>query len=68
MVLFGIGGPRDCIGYHVAQLEIFIMLVSMVRKFEFLPDPDASDLPPIDKGAIGAFFIPALHKLVAKEI
>ncbi|XP_076825446.1 cytochrome P450 2J2-like [Clavelina lepadiformis] len=68
VVSYGIGGPRDCIGYHVAQLEIFIMLVSMVRKFEFLPDPDASDLPPIDKGAIGAFFIPALHKLVAKEI
>ncbi|CAK8679361.1 cytochrome P450 2J2-like [Clavelina lepadiformis] len=68
VVSFGIGGPRDCIGYHVAQLEIFIMLVSMVRKFEFLPDPDASEFPSIEGVVAGAFYLAAPHKLSAKMI
>uniref|UniRef100_H2YS91 Uncharacterized protein n=1 Tax=Ciona savignyi TaxID=51511 RepID=H2YS91_CIOSA len=41
-------GPRHCLGEQLARMEIFIYLVSLVQKFEFLPDPDATELPDIE--------------------
>ena len=67
VIPFGLG-PRDCLGYQVAQSAIFIMLVAMVRRFEFFPDPEATELPPNDAGAKGNFYIPSPFNLVAKEI
>ncbi|XP_076824079.1 cytochrome P450 2J4-like [Clavelina lepadiformis] len=67
VIPFGLG-PRDCLGYQVAQSAIFIMLVAMVRRFEFYPDPEATELPPNDAGAKGNFYIPSPFNLVAKEI
>uniref|UniRef100_H2YAB3 Uncharacterized protein n=1 Tax=Ciona savignyi TaxID=51511 RepID=H2YAB3_CIOSA len=61
-------GPRHCLGEQVARMEVFIFLVSLVQKFEFLPDPDATDLPDIDNGANGTAFVPFPYQLVAKEI
>ena len=61
-------GPRHCLGEQLARMEIFILLVGMVQKFEFLPDPSDSQLPDIDNGALGNVFIPLPYKIVAKEI
>uniref|UniRef100_H2Z9F6 Uncharacterized protein n=1 Tax=Ciona savignyi TaxID=51511 RepID=H2Z9F6_CIOSA len=35
-------GPRHCLGEQLARMEVFIFLVSLVQKFEFLPDPKAT--------------------------
>ncbi|XP_078484974.1 cytochrome P450 2U1-like [Ciona intestinalis] len=61
-------GPRHCLGEQLARMEIFIFLVSMIQKFEFLPDPNKTDLPGLDDGVNGVAFVPYPFKLVAKEI
>ncbi|XP_076817174.1 cytochrome P450 2U1-like [Clavelina lepadiformis] len=61
-------GPRHCLGEQLARMELFIFLVSMLQKFEFLPDPDASELPTINDGANGAVFVAKSYQLVAREI
>uniref|UniRef100_H2YB90 Cytochrome P450 2U1 n=1 Tax=Ciona savignyi TaxID=51511 RepID=H2YB90_CIOSA len=61
-------GPRHCLGEQLARMEVFIFLVSLVQKFEFLPDPDAKDLPDIENGSHGTVFVPLPYKLLAKEI
>ncbi|CAK8679359.1 unnamed protein product [Clavelina lepadiformis] len=67
VIPFGMG-PRECLGKPVAEMVVFIMLVAMVRRFEFFPDPQEAELPPDDAGAQGAFFIPFPYELVAIEI
>ena len=49
-------------------MEFFIFLVSLVRRFEFLPDPKADSLPDIDEGVNGFMFAPKPFKLVVKEM
>jgi len=49
-------------------MEVFMFLVGMVQKFEFLPDPNAGQLPTIEDGSPGFVFTPIPFKLVAKEI
>ncbi|XP_076802018.1 cytochrome P450 2U1-like [Clavelina lepadiformis] len=61
-------GPRFCLGEQLARMEIFLFLVSMVQKFEFLPDPEAKELPDIDDGVKGVGFIPHSFRLVAKQM
>ena len=61
-------GPRHCLGEHLGRMEVFIFLVSLVRRFELLPDPNASKLPEIEDGSNGFVFIPTPYKFVAKEI
>nr|XP_018667654.1 cytochrome P450 2J1-like isoform X2 [Ciona intestinalis] len=61
-------GPRHCLGEQLARMEIFIFLVSMVQKFEFLPDPNEPDLPEIDDGVKGNGFFPYPFNFVASEI
>ena len=60
-------GPRHCLGEQVAKMEVFIFLVGLVQKFEFLPNPNAKTLPTIDDGSPGAAFIPLPYQIVAKE-
>ena len=60
-------GPRRCLGEQLAMMEIFFILVSMVQKFQFLPDPDASELPDIESGTPSILFTPKNFCLVAKE-
>ena len=61
-------GPRHCLGKSLAQMEIFIFVVSLVRAFEFLPDPSATVLADIESGVNGFVFVAHPYKLVAKEI
>ena len=61
-------GPRHCLGEQLARMEVFIYLVGMVQKFEFLPDPNAGELPTIEDGALGTVFTPRHYSLVAKEL
>ncbi|XP_078484970.1 cytochrome P450 2U1-like isoform X1 [Ciona intestinalis] len=61
-------GPRHCLGEQLARMEIFIFLVSMVQKFEFLPDPNEPDLPEIENGSCGTVFVPFRFKQIAKMI
>ena len=61
-------GPRHCLGEQLARMEVFIFLVGMVQKFEFLPDPDAEEIPSIEKGTPGNVFTPLPYKIFAKVI
>uniref|UniRef100_H2YS89 Uncharacterized protein n=1 Tax=Ciona savignyi TaxID=51511 RepID=H2YS89_CIOSA len=61
-------GPRHCLGEQLARMEIFIYLVSLVQKFEFLPDPDATELPDIENGSYGPICAPKPFKMVAREV
>ena len=61
-------GPRHCLGEQLARMEIFLFLVSMVQKFELLPDPESKELPDIDDGVSSTGFIPHPYCLVAKEM
>ena len=61
-------GPRHCLGEQLAKMEVFLFLVSMVQKFEFLPDPEAKELPDIHDGVSGTGFIPHSFRLVAKQM
>ena len=61
-------GPRYCLGELLARMETFIFLVSLVQRFEFLPDPNEDKLPDIDNGSNGALFVAKHFKLVAKEL
>uniref|UniRef100_H2ZIS7 Cytochrome P450 2U1 n=1 Tax=Ciona savignyi TaxID=51511 RepID=H2ZIS7_CIOSA len=61
-------GPRHCLGEQLARMEFFIFLVSLVQKFEFLPDPNATDLPEINKGANGVAFVPLPYNMVARVV
>ena len=61
-------GPRHCLGEQLARMEVFIFLVGMVQKFEFLPDPNADELPSIDDGSYGLAFASKRYSLVAREL
>ena len=61
-------GPRHCLGEQLARMEYFVFLVSLLQRFEFLPDPDAKELPDINDGLSGFVFVPKPYKLVAKEL
>ena len=61
-------GPRHCLGEQLARMEVFIFLVGMVQKFEFLPDPNADELPSIKDGSNGLAFTPKQYSLVAREL
>ncbi|XP_076807903.1 cytochrome P450 2U1-like [Clavelina lepadiformis] len=60
-------GPRRCVGEHIARMEIFIFLVSMIQKFEILPDPE-SKIPCLDDGFVGATFVSCPYKLIFQKI
>ena len=55
VIPFGVG-PRHCVREQLARMEVFIFLVGMVQKFEFLHDPKAAELPTIDDGSMGSGF------------
>ncbi|CAK8678669.1 unnamed protein product [Clavelina lepadiformis] len=61
-------GPRACLGKQLALMEVYIFLVSMVQKFEFLPDPNDEELPKLDDGINGMAFIPYPFRVVAKPL
>lgn len=64
---FGVG-PRHCLGEQVARMEVFIFLIGLVQRFEFLSDPSSNDLPTINEGKSGLLFSPSPYLIVAKEI
>ena len=61
-------GPRHCLGEQLARMEVFIFLVGMVQKFEFLPDPHAKELPPIEEENFSIVSVPKPYKIFIKEL
>ena len=61
-------GPRQCLGEQLARMEVFIYLVGMVQNFEFLPSPNADQLPSIEDGSMGLTYGPKKYSVVAKEL
>ncbi|CAG5119424.1 unnamed protein product, partial [Candidula unifasciata] len=57
-------GRRACPGSHIAQMEMFLFLASMVQRFKFLPD-ESAPLPSLDphKAAFGLTAIPHQYKV-----
>ncbi|CAL8278390.1 unnamed protein product [Merluccius merluccius] len=44
-------GPRVCLGEHLANMELFVILVSLLRDFVFVwPEDEAPDLAPVFGG------------------
>ncbi|XP_076808672.1 cytochrome P450 2C30-like isoform X2 [Clavelina lepadiformis] len=60
-------GARRCMGEHLARMEVFIFLVSMIQRFEILPDPE-SKIPVLNDGINGPTFVPYSYKLIFQEI
>ncbi|CAK8696143.1 unnamed protein product [Clavelina lepadiformis] len=60
-------GPRRCVGEHIGRMEIFIFLVSMIQKFEILPDSE-SKIPCLDDGFNGPTFVPCPYKLIFQKL
>ena len=61
-------GPRHCLGEQLARMEVFIFLAGMVQKFEFLPDPNAKEIPTVEQGVRSLAFSPFPYDIVAKEL
>ncbi|CAK8695941.1 unnamed protein product [Clavelina lepadiformis] len=66
VIAFSVGGRR-CMGEHLGRMEIFIFLVSMIQRFEILPDPE-SKIPDLNVGFNGQTFFPYPYKLIFQEI
>ena len=60
-------GPRHCLGEHLARMEYFILLVSLIRKFDFTPDPEADPLD-LDNAASGFIFVAKAYTLIANPL
>jgi len=60
-------GPRHCLGEQLARMEVFIFLVSLVQKFEFLPSPNDKELPEINEANNAGAFVPYPFDVVARE-
>ncbi|XP_052068662.1 cytochrome P450 2B4-like [Mytilus californianus] len=56
-------GRRSCPGDVLSRQELFLTIISLVRRFKFLP-PDGSG-PPAKKRIFGVIFFPAEYKLRA---
>jgi len=61
-------GARFCLGKQLAEMEVFIFLVSLLQKFEFQPSPDDDNLPEINKATYAGVFAPLRYSVVAKKI
>ena len=65
VIAFGVGG-RQCLGEQLGRMEVFIFIVSLLRRFKFLPDPEKG-VPSPDDAAVGITFTPMDFKIVAKR-
>uniref|UniRef100_H2Z1Q5 Uncharacterized protein n=1 Tax=Ciona savignyi TaxID=51511 RepID=H2Z1Q5_CIOSA len=66
VIPFGVGA-RVCLGKKLAQLEVFIFLANIIKKFEIIPDPKTNEIPPIHDGLSGAGFFPYPFKVIVKS-
>lgn len=65
VITFGVGG-RQCLGEQLARMEVFIFIVTLLRRFEFLPDPD-SGAPSPEAATVGLTYSPLDFKMIAKK-
>ncbi|XP_077998222.1 cytochrome P450 2U1-like [Glandiceps talaboti] len=64
LVTFALGA-RSCIGAQIARVELFLMLTSLLKEFEFTT-PEG-ELPPSNKGIHAVTYTPLPFKVVAKK-
>ncbi|XP_039263272.1 cytochrome P450 2C3-like [Styela clava] len=59
-------GKRNCLGEQLAQMELFIILATLIQRFEFSVK-DETRIPSLDDGEHGIVFIPRDLDLIATE-
>ncbi|XP_077973181.1 cytochrome P450 2A13-like [Styela clava] len=55
-------GPRNCIGMHLAEMELFVILSGLLRNFKISEDPKYP-LPSFTQGHYGMLYHPLPYKL-----
>lgn len=50
-------GPRFCLGEHLARMEVFLFLTSLVQRFQICADP-SKPLPAFNDGIFGFAYVP----------
>ena len=58
-------GSRNCLGENLARSEVFLFVVSILQKFELLPNPD--DPTPPEEGQLGFVYSAPHYPLIMRE-
>ena len=68
MLTFG-AGARTCLGEILAINRMFLFVVSLLRNFELIPDPDSKNAQSFDprKLEMITVLLPQEYKIIAKE-
>ena len=59
-------GRRRCMGEHLAMMELFLFLTSLIQKFQILPEVE--NKVPIVNGHFGLTWIPDPFNMRAVEV
>nr|XP_039273211.1 cytochrome P450 18a1-like [Styela clava] len=59
-------GRRSCAGYQMAHVEIFVILVNLVRSFDIAAD-DEKNIPNLNDGEHGVLYLPPPFEMRATE-
>ena len=58
-------GSRNCLGKNLARSVVFLFVVSILQKFELLPNPD--DPTPPEKREMGFVYSAPHYRIIMKE-
>ncbi|XP_078323096.1 cytochrome P450 2C29-like [Crassostrea virginica] len=59
-------GKRVCLGEALARMELFLLMTSLIQRFEFLPENDSSVYD--FQGCLGLTYKPKPYCFIAKEM
>ena len=58
-------GSRNCVGENLARSEVFLFIVTMLQKFEILPNPENPNPP--DEGHVGFVYSAPHYPIIMRE-